>query len=94
MIKIDSNEFDADPKKCKKLMDSLQAEALKLIKKLASSGSAVGSGRIGYPEAMFYLAECYGNGSLGLTVDHDRAFNLYVQVTKSPSHFQSNYYFY
>ncbi|KAJ3382189.1 hypothetical protein HDU80_001595 [Chytriomyces hyalinus] len=31
---------------------------------------------------MFYLAECYGNGSIGLSVDHDRAFTLYVQASK------------
>ena len=53
-------------------------EALKLIKKLAIGSSS----RPAYTEAMFFLAECYGNGSLSLSVDHDKAFNLYIQASK------------
>lgn len=69
---------DPDPRKVKRNQDLLHQESLKWIKKLASSGS----GRSAYPEAMFFLAECYGNGSLGLTVDHDKAFSLYLQASK------------
>ncbi|KAJ3020686.1 UNVERIFIED_CONTAM: hypothetical protein HDU68_010061 [Siphonaria sp. JEL0065] len=71
-------DSDLDPKKAKKNQDILYAEGLKWVKKLAKSES----GRAAYPEAMFYLAECFGNGSLGLNVDHDRAFSLYVQASK------------
>lgn len=31
---------------------------------------------------MFYLASCYGEGMLGLQVDHERAFNLYQSAAK------------
>ncbi|KAJ3219986.1 hypothetical protein HDU67_007719 [Dinochytrium kinnereticum] len=79
-------ESDPDQRKAKRNQDMLYAESLKWVKKLATSGS----GRASYPEAMFFLAECYGNGSLGLTVDHDRAFNLYVQASKQ-SHPASTY---
>ncbi|KAJ3066165.1 hypothetical protein HDU99_003927, partial [Rhizoclosmatium hyalinum] len=71
-------ESDPDPKKAKKNQDILYAEGLKWVKKLCKAES----GRTAYPEAMFFLAECYGNGSLGLSVDHDRAFSLYVQASK------------
>ncbi|KAI8854561.1 hypothetical protein BC829DRAFT_424521 [Chytridium lagenaria] len=81
-----AEESDPDQRKAKRNQDMLYAEALKWVKKLATGGS----GRSSYPEAMFFLAECYGNGSLGLTVDHDRAFNLYVQASKQ-SHPASTY---
>ncbi|KAI9334515.1 hypothetical protein DFJ73DRAFT_790673 [Zopfochytrium polystomum] len=71
-------ESDPDPKKVKRNQDLLHQESLRWIKKLA----APGGGRGAYPEAMFFLAECYGNGSLGLTVDHDKAFGLYLQASK------------
>ena len=35
-----------------------------------------------FPEAQFFLATCYGNAGLGLQVDHEKAFNLYVQASK------------
>ncbi|KAI9350873.1 hypothetical protein BDR26DRAFT_513183 [Obelidium mucronatum] len=72
-------DSDPDPKKAKKNQDILYAEGLKWVKKLTKAESGRGAA---YPEAMFYLAECYGNGSLGLNVDHDRAFALYVQASK------------
>ncbi|KAJ1557885.1 hypothetical protein HK405_014930 [Cladochytrium tenue] len=71
-------DADPDPRKVKRTQDALHQESLRWIKKLATSGS----GRGAYPEAMFFLAECYGNGSLGLTVDHDKAFSLYLQASK------------
>ncbi|KKZ62381.1 hypothetical protein EMCG_03208 [[Emmonsia] crescens] len=45
----------------------------KIIKKLVSSG---------YPPAMFYLADCYGEGRLGLEVDPREAFSLYQSAAK------------
>ncbi|KNC97855.1 uncharacterized protein SPPG_06851 [Spizellomyces punctatus DAOM BR117] len=68
-----------DPKKQKKTQEALFQEALKWIKKLATNG---GIGKSAFPDAQFFLAECYGNGSLHLPVDHDRAFSLYVQASK------------
>lgn len=37
----------------------------------------------GSTEAMFYLASCYGEGQMGLTVDFEKAFNLYFQAAKA-----------
>ncbi|KAI9295849.1 HCP-like protein [Neoconidiobolus thromboides FSU 785] len=75
------NQDDAiDPQTARKLHDSLITEALKWIKRLSSQGIGLGKGA--YPEAQFFLANCYNNGSLGLSVDHDKAFNLYVQASK------------
>src|SRR5690606_20389679 len=42
----------------------------------------MGLGRPAYPEAQFFLANCYGNGSLGLSIDVEKAFNLYLQASK------------
>lgn len=49
-------------------------EAHKIIKKLAQHQ---------YLEAMFYLADCYGQGLLGLQVDMKEAFTLYQSAAKA-----------
>lgn len=66
---------DTDPKIARKSRENFTLEAHKIIKKLSS-------GTHPYPEAMFYLANCYGDGTLGLEVDHDRAFSLYQSAAK------------
>ncbi|KAI8357726.1 hypothetical protein B0O80DRAFT_384016 [Mortierella sp. GBAus27b] len=71
---------DPDPKRQKKNKEALFMEGLKIIKRLATTG--MGMGKPAYPEAQFFLANCYGNGSLGLQIDHDKAFNLYIQASK------------
>ncbi|KAF9111837.1 hypothetical protein BGX27_004371 [Mortierella sp. AM989] len=71
---------DPDPKRQRKNKEALLLEGLKIIKRLATTG--MGMGKPAYPEAQFYLANCYGNGSLGMQIDHDKAFNLYVQASK------------
>lgn len=71
---------DPDPKRQKKNKEALFLEGLKIIKRLATSGTGIG--RPAYPDAQFFLANCYGNGSLGLQIDHDKAFNLYIQASK------------
>ncbi|KAF9929121.1 hypothetical protein FBU30_001850 [Linnemannia zychae] len=71
---------DPDPKRQKKNKEALFLEGLKIIKRLATTG--MGLGKPAYPEAQFFLANCYGNGSLGLQIDHDKAFNLYMQASK------------
>ncbi|KAG0232847.1 hypothetical protein BGW42_007856 [Actinomortierella wolfii] len=71
---------DPDPKRQKKNKEALFMEGLKIIKRLATAG--MGIGKPAYPEAMFFLANCYGHGSLGLQIDHDKAFNLYMQASK------------
>lgn len=48
-------------------------EGRKIVQKLASNH---------YPEAMFYLADCYGEGSLGLANDPKEAFTLYQAAAK------------
>lgn len=69
-----------DLQTARKLHNTLITEALKWIKRLSSQGIGLGKGA--YPDAQFFLANCYNNGSLGLPVDHDKAFNLYVQASK------------
>ncbi|KAJ3310803.1 hypothetical protein HDV04_004668 [Boothiomyces sp. JEL0838] len=73
------NPQGLDPQKIKKNRDILHAEAVRWIKKAASSQFL---GKNGLPEALFFLADCYGNGTLGLTIDHDRAFGYYSQAAK------------
>ncbi|KAJ1023132.1 hypothetical protein NDA16_003285 [Ustilago loliicola] len=68
------------PKQQRKFRDTLLSESLKLIKRLATTG--MGLGKPPYAEAQFFLANCFGNGSLGLQVDHEKAYNLYVQASK------------
>lgn len=69
-----------DAKSVRKYRDSLLQEALKLVKRLATQGS--GLGKPAYADAQFFLANCLGHGALGLTVDHEKAYNLYVQASK------------
>ncbi|KAJ7702479.1 hypothetical protein B0H17DRAFT_923803 [Mycena rosella] len=64
-----------DQRAAKKYSEVLITEALKVIRRLATQGDA-------YDEAQFYLANCYGTGSLGLVVDHERAYHLYLQAAK------------
>ncbi|KAJ6547241.1 hypothetical protein B0H19DRAFT_953302 [Mycena capillaripes] len=64
-----------DQRSAKKYSELLIAEALKVIRRLATQGEA-------YDEAQFYLANCYGTGALGLQVDHERAYHLYLQAAK------------
>ncbi|KAF7338541.1 Chitin synthase regulatory factor 3 [Mycena venus] len=64
-----------DQRSAKKYTELLIAEALKVIRRLATQGEA-------YDEAQFYLANCYGTGALGLPVDHERAYHLYLQAAK------------
>lgn len=49
-------------------------EAHSIVKKLVASG---------HTEAMFYLADCYGQGLLGLQIDSREAFNLYLAAAKA-----------
>ncbi|KAI9142365.1 HCP-like protein, partial [Paraphysoderma sedebokerense] len=74
-------QTEISPKTAKKKREALLHEGLKLVKKLASTGTGVGKSQP-YPEAMVFLAECYGNGTLGLNIDHDKAFHLYLQASK------------
>lgn len=75
-----SSSASGDEKLAKKYRDALLAESLKLIKRLATQGT--GLGKPAYADAQFFLANCLGNGSLGLQVDHEKAYNLYVQASK------------
>lgn len=75
-----SSRSSGDERSAKKYRDALLAESLKLIKRLATQGS--GLGKPAYADAQFFLANCLGNGSLGLQVDHEKAYNLYVQASK------------
>lgn len=65
----------SDPKLGRKYRDSLLQESLRNIKKLAE-------GKEPYPDAQFFLANLYGTGQLGLSVDHERAYYLYLMASK------------
>ncbi|KAF9052746.1 HCP-like protein [Panaeolus papilionaceus] len=64
-----------DQRSAKKYSEVLIAESLKVVRRLATQGEA-------YDEAQFFMANCYGTGALGLQVDHERAYHLYLQATK------------
>ncbi|KDQ12342.1 hypothetical protein BOTBODRAFT_113201 [Botryobasidium botryosum FD-172 SS1] len=64
-----------DQRLVRKYRDSLISEALKIIRRLATQGET-------YSEAQFFLANCFGTGMLGLAVDHERAYHLYLQAAK------------
>lgn len=63
----------ADPKTRSKNRERYILEAHKIVKKLVSAGNG---------EAMFYLADCYGQGLLGLEPDDKEAFSLYQSAAK------------
>lgn len=63
----------ADAKQTQKNRENYVFEAHKVVKRLVSAN---------YPEAMFYLADCHGQGLLGLAVDPKEAFNLYQSAAK------------
>ncbi|KIW26720.1 uncharacterized protein PV07_06531 [Cladophialophora immunda] len=71
----------ADQKTTQKNREKYIFDAHKLIKKLVAAS---------YPDAMFYLADCYGQGMLGLAVDPKEAFSLYQSAAKL-NHPQSAY---
>jgi TPR repeat protein len=60
----------------KKYRDSLLAESLKQVKRLATGETEP------HAEATFFLANTYGTGHLGLSIDHDLAYHLYIQASK------------
>ncbi|KAF2712723.1 hypothetical protein K504DRAFT_475016 [Pleomassaria siparia CBS 279.74] len=64
----------ADARTRNKNREKFILEAHKTVKKMVSGGSA---------EAMFYLADCYGQGLLGLQVDTKEAFTLYQSAAKA-----------
>ncbi|KAF9698620.1 hypothetical protein EKO04_003834 [Ascochyta lentis] len=64
----------ADKRARDKNREKFVLEAHKIVKKLAQQQ---------YGEAMFYLADCYGQGLLGLQVDMKEAFTLYQSAAKT-----------
>jgi len=72
-----------DQRAVKKYRDMLITESLKVVRRLATQGEA-------FAEAQFFLANCYGTGMLGLQVDHERAYHLYLQAAKQ-NHASASY---
>lgn len=68
-----NEDGEADAKTRSKNREKFTLEAYKTIKKLVQHS---------YPDAMFYLADSYGTGRLGLAVDHKEAFNIYQAAAK------------
>lgn len=63
----------ADSRTRNKNREKFILEGHKIVKKLVTAG---------YGDAMFYLADCYGQGLLGLQVDTKEAFLLYQSGAK------------
>ena len=63
----------ADQKTTARNRERYIMDAHKVVKKLVSAG---------YPDAMFYLADCHGQGLLGLPPDPKEAFMLYQSAAK------------
>lgn len=66
----------------------LVLEAQKILKRLALGGGGMGLGTDG--DAQFLLANCYGVGGLGLPLDREKAFSLYIHASKQ-NHMESTY---
>ncbi|CRG86327.1 Chitin synthase regulatory factor 3 [Talaromyces islandicus] len=62
-----------DPKTRAKNRDKYVNDAYKIVKRLVHDG---------FPDAMFYMADSYGHGGLGLQADPKEAFNLYQSAAK------------
>jgi TPR repeat protein len=63
----------ADTRTKNKNREKYMMEGHKTLKKVVANG---------YPDAMFYMADCYGQGLLGLQVDTKEAFSLYQSAAK------------
>jgi TPR repeat protein len=66
--------FLQDPKSRVKAREKYIFDAHKTLKKLIAAQNA---------DAMFYLADCYGRGFLGLEPDNKEAFSLYQSAAKA-----------
>lgn len=73
--KIGDELRQSDMRLGRKYRDILLTESLRNIKKLAE-------GKEPYPDAQFFLANLYGTGQLGLQVDHEKAYYLYLMASK------------
>lgn len=62
-----------DPRARQKAREKYIFDATKMVKRLVSANDS---------DAMFYLADCYGQGLLGLNPDPKEAFSLYQQAAK------------
>lgn len=62
-----------DGKSKNKNRDRYLLDAHKIVKKLVHASN---------PDAMFYLADCYGQGAMGFECDPKEAFNLYQSAAK------------
>ncbi|KAI9469884.1 MAG: hypothetical protein EXX96DRAFT_587867 [Benjaminiella poitrasii] len=69
------------------LEEALLLEAQRILKRLA--GNTIGHRTDS--DALFMLANCYGAGSLGLPVDDEKAFSLYLYASKQSNHAESIY---
>lgn len=73
--KLGDEIAQTDQKLGRRYRDALLQESLRLIKKLAE-------GKEPHADAQFFLANLYGTGQLGLQVDHEKAYYLYLMASK------------
>ena len=81
-----------NPQQLAQKQKQLQAEALKYIKKVTQNkiSNLNEQQKTAVSEGLVFLAECYGSGALGVNVDHEKAFSLYLQASKI-NHPQATY---
>ena len=70
-VLVEENRYD--PKTKAKAREKYVTDGYKIVKKLVQQG---------YTEAQFYMADCYGQGTMGLQVDPKEAFSLYHSAAK------------
>jgi TPR repeat protein len=73
--KIGDEIATTDVRLGRKYRDALLQESLRNIRKLAE-------GKVPFADAQFFLANLYGTGQLGLGVDHEKAYYLYLMASK------------
>jgi TPR repeat protein len=66
--------LNLEPKQRNKAREKYIVDAHKVLKKLVNAQNA---------DAMFFLADCYGRGALGLEADNKEAFSLYQSAAKA-----------
>lgn len=73
--------YGVDGKHERKNRDAWMNAAFKLVKRLAHSG---------YAPAIFYFGSQYSNGGMGLEIDYDKAYELYLKAANK-DHAESAY---
>jgi TPR repeat protein len=72
-VELADENGGADARTAQRNRENYVNDAYKIVKKLVAAN---------YADAMFYLADCHGNGELGVSQDPKEAFVLYQSAAK------------